>query len=86
MFVLKLLRFLLVILFARWLFVFLRSAIGSSASRSSTTTQNADLVFDSICNTYLPRDRALHAVVGGREQHFCSAECRGRAAALAAAS
>ena len=42
--------------------------------------QTTDLVFDAMCNTYLPRDRALRAMVGGREQHFCSPECRAKAA------
>lgn len=38
-----------------------------------------DLVRDRICNTFLPRSRALRAVVGGHEEHFCSAACRDRA-------
>jgi len=38
-----------------------------------------DLVRDPICHTYLPRSRALRAVVGGREEHFCSTVCRDRA-------
>ena len=42
----------------------------------------AALVRDRICNTFLPRDRALTLVVEGREEHFCSATCRDRAAAL----
>ena len=41
-----------------------------------------DLVRDHVCNTFVPRDRALPGVVGGRTEHFCSAECRDRAAAL----
>ena len=40
------------------------------------------LVRDRVCNTFLPRDRALTLVVEGREEHFCSAACRDRAAAL----
>jgi uncharacterized protein len=44
----------------------------------------ADLVRDRICNTFLPRDRALRAMVSGREEHFCSEACRDRA--LTAAS
>ena len=43
-----------------------------------------DLVRDRICNTFLPRDRAVRAVISGREEHFCSEVCRDRA--LAAAS
>jgi len=38
-----------------------------------------DLVRDRICNTFLPRSRALRAVVGGHEEYFCSAACRDRA-------
>jgi hypothetical protein len=43
-----------------------------------------DLVRDRICNTFLPRERALRAMVGGRQEHFCSAACRDRALADAA--
>ena len=42
----------------------------------------APLVRDRVCNTFLPRDRALVRVVDGREEHFCSAACRDRADAL----
>ncbi|MFI5183534.1 MAG: hypothetical protein ACHQNV_03985 [Vicinamibacteria bacterium] len=44
----------------------------------------ADLVRDHVCNTFLPRDRALCVVIAGHEEHFCSAACRDKA--LAAAS
>jgi hypothetical protein len=40
-----------------------------------------DLVRDRVCNTFVPRDRALQGLVGGRTEHFCSAECRDRASA-----
>jgi hypothetical protein len=40
-----------------------------------------DLVRDRICNTFLPRDRALLARVGGQEEHFCSVACRDKALA-----
>lgn len=43
-----------------------------------------DLVRDRVCNTFLPRDRAVQALVGGRQEHFCSAACRDRALAAAA--
>lgn len=42
----------------------------------------SELVRDRICNTFVPRERALRAVVGGREEHFCSAACRDRALSL----
>lgn len=34
------------------------------------------LVRDRVCNTFLPREHALTALVDGREEHFCSAACR----------
>ena len=42
----------------------------------------ATLVRDRICNTFVPRERALVAVIDGREAHFCSAACRDRALLL----
>jgi hypothetical protein len=41
-----------------------------------------ELVRDRVCNTFLPRERALTVVVDGHEEHFCSTACRDRARAL----
>jgi hypothetical protein len=38
-----------------------------------------EMVRDRICNTFVPRERALRALIGGQEAHFCSAACRDRA-------
>jgi hypothetical protein len=43
---------------------------------------DVEMVRDRICNTFLPRQRALKAMVGGREEHFCSPACRDRALSL----
>lgn len=43
--------------------------------------RNGDLVRDRVCNTFLPRERALSAFVGGHEEHFCSVACRDQAKA-----
>jgi hypothetical protein len=40
-----------------------------------------DLVLDRVCNTYVPRSRALRTRVAGREETFCSAACRDQALA-----
>lgn len=37
------------------------------------------LVRDRVCNTFVPRERALTARVDGHEEHFCSEACRERA-------
>lgn len=41
-----------------------------------------DMVRDRVCNTFLPRERALRALIRGEEAHFCSPACRDRALAL----
>ena len=45
-----------------------------------------DLVRDRVCNTFVARDRAIRAMIGGRESHFCSPACRDKALALARAA
>ena len=35
-----------------------------------------DMVRDRICNTYVPRTRALSVTVAGEEHFFCSQACR----------
>ena len=43
-----------------------------------------DLVRDRICNTFVARDRAVVATVGGESESFCSTTCRDAALADAA--
>ena len=43
---------------------------------------DVEMVRDRVCNTFLPRHRALKATVRGREEHFCSPACRDRALSL----
>lgn len=40
-----------------------------------------ELVRDRVCNTFLPRARAVLGTVDGREEPFCSVTCRDRALA-----
>jgi hypothetical protein len=40
-----------------------------------------DLVLDRVCQTHVPRSRALVARVAGREEPFCSPACRDKALA-----
>jgi hypothetical protein len=59
---------------------------GSSVRRSGgppppRSRQAEDLVHDRICNTYVPRSRALTAKVGEREEYFCCEACLERARA-----
>jgi hypothetical protein len=55
-------------------------ALAAARERRPPPAPGSELVRDRVCNTFLPRDRALPGVIGGRLEHFCSAECRDRAA------
>ena len=71
-------RFVFVLVVLRLVF---RTAVSLFRAREEAPKRvpNADLVRDNVCNTFVPQDRALRAVVGGKEQYFCSAVCRDRA-------
>jgi hypothetical protein len=63
-------------------------ALGRFASRRAQAPQrravkSGDLVRDRICNTHVPRQRAVVARIAGREEHFCSVACRDEALHLA---
>jgi len=34
------------------------------------------MVKDDVCNTYLPREKAIREMIDGEERFFCSSECR----------
>ncbi len=78
----RLIRFLVILLLIRFAMRFVAAVVqgyrgardGESRPAAATT-----LVRDRVCDTFLPRSRALVATVGGREQHFCSPACRDRA-------
>ncbi len=38
-----------------------------------------ELVRDPVCKTFVPRESAVRALVGGREQLYCSSACADRA-------
>jgi hypothetical protein len=71
------LRILVALLLVRLLFRFVAGVV--RGYRGEPGPRSQDMVRDRICNTFLPRDRALRALVDGREEHFCSPTCRDRA-------
>jgi hypothetical protein len=77
---------LLLRLFLRFVAAFVRGLTSPSTPRTEQGSAATELVRDRVCNTFLPRERALVAKVGGREEHFCSAACRDKAVALLKAS
>jgi hypothetical protein len=76
--VLRFVAFLLLIRFAlRAVALWLRRSRAASPTRATALVQ--DLVRDRVCNTFVARDRAVRAVLDGREEHFCSTACRDKA-------
>jgi len=57
----------------------LREPAASSKSKAGAT----ELVRDRICNTFVPRDRAIAATVAGRTEYYCSPACRDQGLLLA---
>ena len=80
-FALSLVRIVIVLMAVRFVLRFIAAVVQGyqGAPRREAAT---DMVRDRVCDTFLPRSRALVAVVDGREQHFCSAKCRDRARRL----
>ena len=77
-FVVNLVRIVVVLLILRTVLRFVAAVVQGyqGAPRREPAT---DMVRDRVCDTFVPRSRALMAVVDGRDQYFCSPECRERA-------
>ena len=81
-------RFLLALAGFVVLIYLLRRLAGTGVERAprgakrSAPSRATEMVRDRVCNTFLPRDRAIHALVNGHEEHFCSVACRDRALQL----
>lgn len=84
-----LLRLLAVLVFVRFvgrlMAYALRRGSGSPQTRPAAAPPQVaeSLVRDRVCNTFVPKSRALRAVIAGHEEYFCSAACRDRAGARA---
>jgi uncharacterized protein len=74
-------RILIVLLLVRFVVRFVVSAVQGYRQAAPPGKPELEMVRDRVCDTFLPRSRALVARVNGREQHFCSAACRDRALA-----
>jgi hypothetical protein len=51
----------------------------SPRPRKPAPALGEEMVRDQICNTFLPKKRALREVIGGEERFFCSSSCRDEA-------
>ena len=79
------LRVVVVVFLLRLLFRFvggiLRGIQGAPPTGRKAPSKGVPLVRDRVCNTYLPRDRAIRTMIGGQEAYFCSQSCKERAVA-----
>ena len=75
-------RFVIALFLLRIAFRFVAGVIQGLREPPAVVPSGVEMVRDRVCNTFLPRERAVTANVGGREMHFCSAACRDRALAL----
>jgi YHS domain-containing protein len=57
-----------------------RAASAPSATKGAPGA-GVPMVRDRVCNTFVPRERALAASIRGHEEHFCSEACRDKALA-----
>jgi hypothetical protein len=76
------LRLLLALVALRLLFRFVGAVVRGyreADAREVASSRSRELVRDRVCNTFVPKDRALTATVHGHEEHFCSAACRDQA-------
>jgi hypothetical protein len=84
----RVVRFLVILLLVRLALRFVGAVVegyrqSRPAAQPADATGATTLVRDRVCDTFLPRSRALVATVDGHEQHFCSPACRDRALRLA---
>ena len=77
-------RFVIALFLIRIGLRFIAGVIEGLRGPQPARVSGVDMVRDRVCNTFLPRQSAVTAIVGGREMHFCSAACRDRALALPA--
>jgi hypothetical protein len=78
--VVAILRLLALLVLLRFLFRFVGAIVrGYREADAKAAPRERELVRDRVCNTFLPRERALTAWVHGREEHFCSIACRDQA-------
>ena len=78
-FVVNLVRIVIVLLILRFVLRFVAAVVQGYQGAGRREETATEMVRDRVCNTFVPRARALRVVVDGREEHYCSPECRDRA-------
>ncbi|MBI3597687.1 MAG: transcriptional regulator [Nitrospirae bacterium] len=72
-------RFLVILILSFILYLVVRLLIGfsylSSQRRKRQEQLGGEMVKDPICDTYVPKSRAIEKNVNGQTIYFCSQEC-----------
>jgi YHS domain-containing protein len=55
-----------------------RAAAGTPSGGRRGEVGSVSLVLDPVCNTYIPRDGAVTALVGRDTRYYCSEACRAK--------
>ena len=75
----RLLILLILVFLAYTFFTGVRQLLTGQGKRNlppKSGPKGEDMVRDPQCGIYLPRSEALKKMVSGRQQYFCSKECR----------
>jgi len=67
---------LLIYFLYRLLTMFQKTARPPQAPPEPPVSPSGTMVKDEVCQTYLPREKALRDIIDGQERYFCSPECR----------
>jgi uncharacterized protein len=78
-FLINLLRVVVVLFVIRLVLHTLASWFRKPAAPPRQRALGEEMVRDQVCNTFLPKTRALREVMDGQERYFCSVACRDRA-------
>ncbi len=81
LFLARLVRIVFVLLVLRFVLRFVAAMVQGYRDADRRPAPATEMVRDRVCGTFLPRSRAVVAVVDGRERYFCSHACRERAEA-----
>jgi uncharacterized protein len=78
-FLINLLRVVVVLFVFRLVMHTVAALFRKPATTPRQRALGEEMVRDRVCNTFLPRERALREVMAGEERFFCSTACRDRA-------
>jgi hypothetical protein len=79
--IVRILMVLFVVRLALRLWGELRRGTARGAARGAPRAAAQDLVRDRVCNTFIPRSRALVVRTPTSEEYYCSPACREKATA-----